>query len=293
MIKKIAQGGGTGSQYIIMDEMIYYGSSSEEINIEDNEEMEYEFRIVPYKPYSGSYKALRPHLHKGCVERKDCVLINWGKTQIGNTSEFKKLLNKPSAVGTCSDKLRFFNLMSKVEGLNIPEYTDDIDTALKWTQEGHQVMGRTKKGNSGSGIIFFEDGMDSLIDFLDKDLYVKYLKKKSEFRVHIFGGKVIDVQRKVLRKTDDGGTLINNKDVDFRVRTYKNGFIFQRNDITVPDVVYEQAKLAFNATELDFGAVDVIYNSYYDKAVVLEINTAPGLEGTTLENYIKEFKKCA
>ena len=36
---------------------------------------------------------------------------------------------------------------------------------------------------------------------------------------------------------------------------------------------------------LDFGAVDVIYNGHSNRAYVLEINTAPGLTGTTLDNY--------
>ena len=39
---------------------------------------------------------------------------------------------------------------------------------------------------------------------------------------------------------------------------------------------------------LDFGAVDVIWNEHESKAYVLEINTAPGLEGSTVEDY-KEF----
>jgi D-alanine-D-alanine ligase-like ATP-grasp enzyme len=42
---------------------------------------------------------------------------------------------------------------------------------------------------------------------------------------------------------------------------------------------------------LDFGAVDVIYNRAQDKAYVLEVNTAPGLEGSTLDNYVEAIQK--
>jgi hypothetical protein len=36
---------------------------------------------------------------------------------------------------------------------------------------------------------------------------------------------------------------------------------------------------------LDFGAVDVGWNEHHGEATIYEVNTAPGLEGTTLEKY--------
>jgi D-alanine-D-alanine ligase-like ATP-grasp enzyme len=41
-----------------------------------------------------------------------------------------------------------------------------------------------------------------------------------------------------------------------------------------------------NILGLNFGAVDVIYNEKENKYYVLEVNTAPGLSGTTLEKYV-------
>jgi D-alanine-D-alanine ligase-like ATP-grasp enzyme len=40
---------------------------------------------------------------------------------------------------------------------------------------------------------------------------------------------------------------------------------------------------------LDFGAVDIIYNAKRNECYVLEVNTAPGLEGTTVEKYATKF----
>ena len=54
-----------------------------------------------------------------------------------------------------------------------------------------------------------------------------------------------------------------------------------------PQQVLDQAKLAVKATGLDFGAVDIIWNNLQEKAYVLEINTAPGLEGQSVETYKK------
>ena len=44
---------------------------------------------------------------------------------------------------------------------------------------------------------------------------------------------------------------------------------------------------------LTFGAIDVIWNEHQQKAFVLEINTAPGIEGTTVEKYAAKFRNLA
>jgi glutathione synthase/RimK-type ligase-like ATP-grasp enzyme len=42
---------------------------------------------------------------------------------------------------------------------------------------------------------------------------------------------------------------------------------------------------------LDFGAVDIIWNKKQDRYYVLEVNTAPGLEGETVVRYANAFKE--
>ena len=51
--------------------------------------------------------------------------------------------------------------------------------------------------------------------------------------------------------------------------------------------VKEQAVLSVKAVGLDFAGVDVIWNDKQKKAYVLEVNTAPGIEGQTVVNYAK------
>ena len=58
----------------------------------------------------------------------------------------------------------------------------------------------------------------------------------------------------------------------------------------VPAEAKTQAQNAVEALGLDFGAVDIILGKngiWY----VLEVNTACGLEGTTLEKYCEQFRK--
>src|SRR3990167_1821861 len=112
-------------------------------------------------------------------------------------------------------------------------------------------------------------------------LYTKHLRHKQEFRIHIFKNKIIDMTEK--RKVS-GYNNVNNW-----IRSHKNGWVFCRDDLAVPICVTEEAIKACQTLRLDFGAVDICYREKENRAYVLEVNTAPGLEGTTLENYEKAF----
>jgi D-alanine-D-alanine ligase-like ATP-grasp enzyme len=51
----------------------------------------------------------------------------------------------------------------------------------------------------------------------------------------------------------------------------------------------EHSISAVNTLGLDFGAVDLIV-AKDGRVYVLEVNTAPGIEGITLEKYVKAFQ---
>ncbi|MNJ09659.1 hypothetical protein D3C77_38070 [compost metagenome] len=113
------------------------------------------------------------------------------------------------------------------------------------------------------------------------------MPKKEEYRIHVFNGEVVDVQRKA-RKKD-----VPDDQVNWKVRNLANGFIFARGEEAlgnVPQDVLDQAVKAVAALGLDFGAADVVYNDKQGKAYCLEVNTAPGLSGSTLDGYVKQLK---
>jgi glutathione synthase/RimK-type ligase-like ATP-grasp enzyme len=118
-------------------------------------------------------------------------------------------------------------------------------------------------------------------------LYTKYIKKISEYRVHVVGNAVIDVQKK-MRRTD-----IPDEQVNWQVRSHSNGFIFGREGVVLPDAVTADCVRCVNELGLDFGAVDVIFNAHQETYYVLEVNTAPGLTGTTLVNYANALTNLA
>jgi glutathione synthase/RimK-type ligase-like ATP-grasp enzyme len=256
-------------------------------------------KLVHYGRYSTGGTSLakglgitkaKPDTH---ILEKKHTLINWGCHQLHpHLAEAGTIINPPEIVKAASNKLSFFRQMSGVPMFapRLPDWTEEADEAAQWVAQGEEVLGRMKlTGKGGDGIIFGSE-QETFEDFLECKLFVKYKKKKEEYRVHFLKKDMLDIQQKLLRKFDDHGHPIDRDHVDFRIRNLHNGFIFARNNIKAPDDVVAQATLAFNASGLDFGCVDVIYNTKENQAYVLEINTAPGLMGTTLERYTAGFK---
>jgi len=257
------------------------------------------FVVLPYNKYSKSAKILKESLGGVFPRRMDFknrIVVNWGCSGGHNGTvldHFKEqgnlVLNPHEIIQKCSNKKSFFDLM-KQHGVSHPDYTTEVGEALSWAADG-LVFGRNKHGHSGNDISksteYLEFGNS---DFLTKEFWVKYIPKKHEYRVHIFQGDIIDFQRKALRKTDSHGVDIDTDNVDFTIRNLSNGFVFIRQDVELPDDVRDQSLKAFKATGLDFGAIDVIYQEKTKKAYVLEVNTAPGLEGSTVENYVNAIK---
>jgi hypothetical protein len=199
-------------------------------------------------------------------------VINWGNSKFPLWPLNYTTFNDPTDVWYSVNKLEAFKCFEQYD-VSHPEWTEDIDTAKIWVEDGITVLSRTDlTGFGGKGIYSF---------LVPAPLYVKYKKKKSEFRVHVFNGEVIDVQQKKKRKGFEGR--------DNQIRNYANGWVYCRDGIEVPAMVTSEAIKAVNCLGLCFGAADVIWNDKEQRAYVLEVNTAPGLEGTTLENYANAF----
>lgn len=210
----------------------------------------------------------------------DKFVVNWGSSEVIKEVLACNVLNKPEAVGTAVNKLSAFICMVNA-GVRCPQFTTSQETALDWVRRGGTVVARhTLTGSSGAGIQILRTEDDFPCE---APLYTFYVKKKAEFRVHVMQGNIFDIQRKMRRKD-----LPDDK-VNWMVRNHANGFVFGREGDLVEDNQWphlsKQAVLAVNSLGLDFGAVDIIWNENSQRAYVLEVNTAPGLEGKTIDNY--------
>lgn len=220
----------------------------------------------------------------------DRVVINWGT---GRAPEWfnrthQHTINQYDAVSRAGNKISSF---IQFAGNNIPtpEFTADVNQAGAWLLNGHTVVARTVlRGHGGEGIVIVEPGQE----LPEAPLYTLYKKKRYEFRVHVFDNHVIDVQQKKHRREVEGDNAID-AGTRSKIRNLANGWVFCRENLNLNQeqhlALVTIAIQAVNCLGLHFGAVDVIYNQREDSFYVLEVNTAPGLEGQTLTNYTNAF----
>jgi hypothetical protein len=109
-------------------------------------------------------------------------------------------------------------------------------------------------------------------------LYTEYIPKKKEFRVHVWNKEVFLVQEKRKKKSFEN-------DRNTQVRNTANGYVFCRDGITEPDDLRPLAVAAVSSLGRSYGAVDIIWNEKQNKSFVLEVNSRPGMQGTTVELY--------
>lgn len=242
--------------------------------------------VYPYKIGSDSalkiadgLQCLRLKVDSDYNPRPNDLIINWGSGFFPKWDNgVVRWLNNTVNVAIAADKLESFIRLTK-NNVSCPEWTIDKEVAKAWTQK-YVVLARTKlNGHSGQGIVVCDKGT---VDFPDAPLYVKYKKKAAEFRVHVFQGNVIDYQQKKKRADYEGK-------VDSKIRSFDNGWVFCREQVEVPQQVFDVAVQAVGALGLDFGAVDMIWNGFEQRAYALEVNTAPGLEGETMFSYVIAF----
>lgn len=240
-------------------------------------------RILPYKQGSKSAKALAVELGvkvlklvgSTFVPREEDLVINWGNS----SCLWPLALN--ASVDEASNKLKFFYRMQDT-GLTPEFWTNQEEIP----DDAFPVVCRTQlTGHSGAGIVI----ADNRAALVSAPLYVRYKKKKEEYRIHVgrTGEETVtfSAQRKARRSSVADG------DVNWQVRNLAGGFVYTREGFTVPNAVEDVAHRCLRQTGLDFGAVDVIWNEHEEKAYVLEVNTAPGLEGTTVTDYAEFFRE--
>src|SRR5579859_1817538 len=217
------------------------------------------------------------------------LVVNWGHGSCpywgsSITASSPRLLNHWGAVALAVNKLSAFKKF-KEKGVPTPLWTTSKDKAQEWINAGSIVFCRTKLSSmEGRGIVVATKSSE----LVDAPLYTKLFSKDKEYRIHIFKGSVIDYAQKKL-KTRAKEIKGRNK----YVRNAANGWIFAREGVQIPTQAADIAKSAITALGLDFGAVDLAVSDS-GKVVVFEVNTAPGIEGTTITRYtnaIAQYKK--
>lgn len=205
-------------------------------------------------------------------------VVNWGYGKQTDYIHFDAA-NNYWDISKAVNKLTTFKVL-QLKNVKTVDWTEDHLLATKWWKEDGLVIGRTTlTGHGGDGIVVFTDTEPTK----GCKLYTRYKKKKNEYRVHVFNKEVIDITQK---KKKLGAPELNTK-----IRNHQNGWVYCRFNIHITPALSDLAVNAVTALELHHGAVDIIWNEKENKYYVLEVNTAPGLVGTTLTKYAQAFSK--
>lgn len=195
------------------------------------------------------------------------IIICWGVPK----SHYPGELNGNAA--NAANKLKAFQMMVH-NGLR---WSTSVEEAKTWRLTYCRTL---LSASQGKGIVVAQ----SPAEVVPAPLYTKgIVEVEGEYRVHVFDGQVIDFAKKMRMNSDrltEEGITANPL-----IRNFENGYIFGRDGVTLNS---EVARVAIESVEdlgMQFGAVDLVLSSRSGKAFTLEVNSAPGLMGSTVDKY--------
>lgn len=181
------------------------------------------------------------------------------------------------------DKLTQYRWFEQ-KGIPSLEFTTEKEKVQEWIDADKVVFGRKFLNSScGKGIVVL-DQQNAWDGAIYCPVYTVYKKKKREFRVHIYKDTVVAVTEKRRRKDWEGQQ-------DSKIRNLANGYVFCQEVENEPEGLRKLAVEAAQISPSFFRGVDIGYNEKEDQLFVIEVNSAPGIQGTNIEKYVGEILK--
>lgn len=203
--------------------------------------------------------------------------------------------SNPSALqfrwGAASNKLGQYEWF-KSHGLSSLEFTTEQAQAGAWFNAGMAVVGRKLlESYEGKGIVMFdpEKGSPTKEDVLACKVFTKFIPKNREFRVHMFKGEPVIILEKKKKTEWEGPT-------SKYIFNTEHGYVFCQHDLelspTLTGAIHFLAKKASGVNNSDFQGVDIGYDeAHTGKLFVIEVNSAPGIEGSNVGRYCDAIQK--
>jgi glutathione synthase/RimK-type ligase-like ATP-grasp enzyme len=235
------------------------------------------------------------------------------------------VLNHPDNIRNNRNKFKTLQTLNKAN-VNVAPFIEagKVIAAIDSTSSPIKLplIGRTNYHQGGKGLwtCLTKTMVQAAINE-GAQYFQNFMDVKTEYRLHVFQGGIINAQKKVPRKNMEGAfveqygdrikhnaekagkkideatmqlvlsdvgkrTLANPDQI---VKSNTRGWKFSQVK-TVPAALEKVAIDAVKAIGLDFGAVDCCILDNNDVAII-EVNTGPGLSGSSFDAYIAAFKE--
>jgi glutathione synthase/RimK-type ligase-like ATP-grasp enzyme len=218
------------------------------------------------------------------------ILILWGRkinVDLGNPFNH---------FGLGINKLRQLEIL-KEAGVPTIKFVKNKDDIINFITQ-FPIFGRKlfhKKGLDIKRLWFYDrnqiDGYNNAIfeiGFWESDFWTFWANTKKEFRIHVILTEEPTVMSCMkYREAGNHGLDPNPNNPDY-IRNLESGW--KMTEVTASQELKDTAVNAVKALRLDFGAVDIIKDQE-GKYLVLEVNTAPGLDNKRLQFYSEGLKK--
>jgi len=256
---------------------------------------------------------------------KTDICICWGcKTKDSVNTGKMDVLNHPNKIRDNRNKLKTLGLL-KASKINVGDYIEAAGVMKALGNSKSDVVlplvGRTNyhQGGKGFWMCMTQGQVKTAID-QGAQYFQNYMAIVTEYRLHVFRGQVINHQKKTPRdnmaqafqeqhldriahNAEKKGVKLDKatmehvlgdlgkrqENPDQIIKSNTRGWKFsQVKNVGKP--LEDVAIAAVKAIGLDFGAVDCC--ELEDGSVaVIEVNTGPGLQGTSFDAYISAFRE--
>lgn len=179
-------------------------------------------------------------------------------------------------------------------GLRVPEWIKDLDIAREWLAEGFTVLGRREDHTQGRDIVIRDlstpFGHRDRIRWRNRDWWCKFIPSTSEWRIHVFDGRVIARGMKVWDEDTLAAPIVNTP-----IRSRRRGWLLDHS-IDPPSALRDAGRAAIAATGYLYGAVDMLVTGSptapdLNDIVILEANRLPAMDDYTRAAYTTAIRR--
>ena len=203
------------------------------------------------------------------------------KFRYGNSapSICNEILNPANFIKMTANKEIFSNFCNKI-GVTAPVFSR-LSTVLP---DSLPVLVRSTLTGQGSEGIYPINNLDELSGIDTSWYWVPYYQLKKEYRVHVAGGRILKVFCKQFEgETTNGIVIRNNSNSHFSVvDTNKEGTFAKLKEVV--KILNTELLERFKNSSLFF-ALDIGWGEKEREYIVLEANSAPGLNVNTANEY--------